>query len=696
MGVVFGNPHKVVNHSRRTCEVRVFAFDFGDVDTPPSDAKDVLDVVCDIMRWEARGDQCPQADMPFVLPVHDRGLSDSLSLAPSGTERDTVAPHLEGALARLDADTEERLLWGIVAAVGALVAWPVSGGGVEVAVLVCALVAGVLLPVVAPERMGRTYQSTAAVGMMGLTAMSIAQRIDEPAHGLVALVTAAALVIRIRQPVESRGPPSMLLTLLISGLQLAVPNSLPISATFPTLALLVLGGALFVARMSSGQTTGLFEAIDFILAAPARVLVFVFSVLCSIGTLLLLLPAATTAPGSIHAVDAAFTAVSAVCVTGLIVLDTPVDFTLFGQALVLVFIQLGGLGIMAFASIAVITMGRRLGVREERLTAELIGGDDARRYFDSSLGIVLAVTFVTELVGALLLAPMFWWMGDSVPTAIWRAVFTSISAFCNAGFALQSDSLVSYATQPFVLLVISGLIIVGGTGPLVVATAVLRRRFSLHHRLVIWTTACLLVVPAFLFLAFEWNGVLAPFDWIDKLTNAFFQSVTLRTAGFNSIDFGAIGPAAWTLSIVCMFIGASPGSTGGGVKTTTIVVQLLSVLASIRGHDDVLAFGRRISPRTIREASAITALGIVSVIGALWALQLTQAIPLDRLLFEVVSALGTAGISMGATASLDNVGKVIVILCMFAGRIGPLTLFMFLLGREESTPQVPIEPVQVG
>lgn len=591
----------------------------------------------------------------------------------------------------------ERLLWLIGAAAGGLLAWPTGGPaplvwalGVFVSV-VCALV-----PVfVRPHRLG-AGRLVPTVGLAGLVASSILVRPTEPDHGLVVLVGAAGLLLRLFRRRPSSRPPSLLWTALVAAFALAVPETLAVPRLAPLFGLLCVAGGALAWRTVRGELQGLDTLADYLLASPSRVLVAVFGALCAAGTLLLLLPSATTGPAPIGVVDAAFTAVSAVCVTGLIVLDTPADFSLLGQGLVLGLIQVGGLGIMAFASLVVLTMGRRLGVREERLTASLLGGDEARRNFDSVLGVVLRVTLWTEGLGIAALTPLFLLDGDRLPMALWRATFTSISAFCNAGFSLQSDSLVPYHDHPLVLGVVGALIVVGGTGPVVVASLVARRRASLHRRLVVWTTAVLVVVPGLLFLAFEWQGVLAEMSVVDKVSNALFQSITLRTAGFNSIDFAALRPETWTLTIVCMFVGASPGSTGGGIKTTTAAVLVLSVLATIRGHSAPQAFGRRIGDRTVHEASAIAAIGVGSVILALVALQLTQVVPLDRALFEVVSALGTAGLSMGATAALDDVGKILIIACMFAGRVGPITLFVFLIGGSRSTPQVPEAPVQVG
>lgn len=440
------------------------------------------------------------------------------------------------------------------------------------------------------------------------------------------------------------------------------------------------------------------DVLNHILASPAQLLVLSFALLAALGTALLLLPSASSDPGSLSLVDAAFTAVSASCVTGLAVVDTPGDLTGLGQAVVLGLIQVGGLGIMTFAAAASIFMGRRLLVREEKVAAEFLGGQEVRRDLTTALSAVLGVTLGTEVLGAVALTTLFVSGGEPWGPALWRATFTSISAFCNAGFALQSDSLVPYQDQPAVLIVVGTLIVVGGLGPLVVVALPgwLRGRGSLHLRLVGATTLVFLLVPWLAFLALEWGHGLAGLGFADKLVNAGFQSVTLRTAGFNSVDYASLRGATWTIMLLSMFVGGSPGSTAGGVKTTTFAVLLLALVATIRGRSEVEAFGRRIPKRTVYEAVAITTMGVLSAMGVLLALQLTQDLPLNAAIFETVSALGTVGLTLGATSELNVVGQILVMVAMFAGRVGPLTLFVFLLDRQRPARRFPVEAVQVG
>jgi trk system potassium uptake protein len=427
--------------------------------------------------------------------------------------------------------------------------------------------------------------------------------------------------------------------------------------------------------------------LDVMLLHPPRVMVASFFSLCGLATMLLALPASSTDGASMGLLDAAFTAVSATCVTGLAVKDTAVDITFFGQLVILAFIQIGGLGIMVFSAAAVVVLGRRLSVQHEAAAVDLVGAT-GRAGLGQAIKTIILVSLGTEAVGALLLLPAFIRDGDAPVMAAWRAVFTSISAFCNAGFALQSTSLMPYQQSPWILAVVGAIITLGGLGPPVVLGAFARRRTGLQARLVLWTSLLLVVAPFILILLFEWNASLGTLPPAHRISNALFQSVTLRTAGFNSIDFAAITPATWTVMLAVMFIGGSPGSTAGGVKTTTVAVIALAVGAILRGRERIEVGTRAVPPATVLRATAVMTAGMLSCCAAAIALQLTQQIPLDQLTFEVVSALGTVGLSMGATSQLDEVGKVIIILAMFAGRIGPLTFFMFLASRSTASSRI--------
>ncbi len=436
---------------------------------------------------------------------------------------------------------------------------------------------------------------------------------------------------------------------------------------------------LVLVRDLDALPDGLKDVVGVLLQRPAAMLVGSFAALCVLGTAVLSLPAAH-AGDPIEVVDAAFTAVSAACVTGLGVRDTGGDFSWFGQFVLLVLIQVGGLGIMTFAGVGLLWAGRRMTIREERATVGAVGGWsqlDVR----GALRRVLWITLGAEAVGAIALFVRFVSGGEAAFSAAWRAVFTSISAFCNAGFALQSDSMVGYADDPFVLGVVGGLVIVGGLGPAVVADlpALMRGQpVSLHSRYVTFASLGLVLAGGFVFLVIEWSHQLGAMPVGHRVTNALFQSIILRTAGFNSVDIAALQPATWTLCLILMFIGGAPGSTAGGVKVTAAGVLALSVWATLRRAGRPVVLGRRLGAQSVHEALAICSAGALILVLGLVALQLTQPVPVDLLLFEAVSALGTVGLTAGATAKLDAVGKVIVMGLMFAGRVGPLSLLALL------------------
>ncbi len=430
---------------------------------------------------------------------------------------------------------------------------------------------------------------------------------------------------------------------------------------------------------------------EIFLSHPARVLVVTFLGLCAMGTLLLLLPIAAQ-DRAIGFVDAAFTAVSAVCVTGLIVLDTPNDFTGYGQFFILVLIQLGGLGIMGITTVGLHTMGRRLSLTHERVLASM--ADTNHKDLVQSLVTILKFTFAAEGMGAVLLTFMFYTAGDTGSQAVWRGIFTAVSAFCNAGFALQSDSLMSYHATPVILHIVAALIIFGGMAPatsLVIPGWLAGRQVPIPARIALTASIVLLFLGTVFIMAFEWGGLLAGMSVSDKIQNAWFQSVTLRTAGFNSLDIAGIAHPTFLLMLAFMFIGGSPGGTAGGVKTTTIGILAMTFFANITNQKEVILQNRRINAVTIFRAVTIVAAGLLLWFGVVLMLEVTQQhIPVRDLIFEATSALGTVGLSTGATGLLDEIGKIVVIIAMFCGRIGPVTLFMLLSdGQRPSATRCP-------
>ncbi|MAQ16334.1 MAG: potassium transporter TrkH [Sandaracinus sp.] len=469
----------------------------------------------------------------------------------------------------------------------------------------------------------------------------------------------------------------------------------------PTLALVAFAIFTFLARSQIPQVQrGPDESLwDDLMTRPARLLVLTFAILAAAGTALLLLPVCA-GEDPLAPLDAFFTSVSAVCVTGLIVVDTPTAFSGVGQGVLLVLIQIGGLGIMSFYSVALFTLGRRVSLHHEAAVAGAMNVAE-RHLLGVSVRRIFAVTLITEGAGALILTGAFVARGDGFGMAFWRGLFTSISAFCNAGFALQSSSLVPYADDPVVLVTCAALLVIGGLSPaavLVFPDWVRRRRVPLQHKLILGTSMALLLVGTLAFGAMEWSATLEGMPWYDRLVNAFFQSATLRTAGFNSVDLAATRPATQTLMIVLMFIGGSPGGTAGGAKTTTIAILALTVSATLRGKKIATAFGRRVTHATVYKAAAVVTVGLGLALFFIGAVQLTQVMDPEVAVFEVVSALATVGLSIGGTAELDEVGKWIIALGMFAGRVGPLTLFLFLTERAHSEPELglPEAKVDVG
>jgi trk system potassium uptake protein TrkH len=440
------------------------------------------------------------------------------------------------------------------------------------------------------------------------------------------------------------------------------------------------------------------------------VLAFVITIL--VGTALLLLPISRTGEEPISPVNALFTSTSAVCVTGLIVLDTGHDFSPFGQAVILLLIQVGGLGIMAFSAIILIAAGRQVGLVEQSMVEETYGKILTIRPASLIRKIAL-YTFVLEFLGVILL--YFCFSRDFGTTeAIWQSVFHSVSAFCNAGFSLFSDSFVRYREDPAVNLVIMFLIVVGGLGFIVVAdvlssvrSALKRRhsRFTLHSRIVLLATGVLILGGALVAGLLEIGNVFHDGPWGTSVLASFFLSVTSRTAGFNTFDTSQLSSATLLFVIVLMIIGASPGSTGGGIKTTTMVVVGALVFTEARNRSTVEIGNRRIPRDIVAKALATVSLFLAGIFLGVALLQVTERsvaslyhlrISFIDYLFEVVSALGTVGLSTGVTPGLTAPGKLVIIACMFVGRLGPLVVAGSLIGQEELPYSYPEERIMVG
>jgi len=449
-----------------------------------------------------------------------------------------------------------------------------------------------------------------------------------------------------------------------------------------SIVFLVAGIATILASFL-GRSVGIRDSLNRVFARPEMIVISYFFIIAAIGCFLLQIPAAQaqSAPHSI--LDSFFTAMSAVCVTGLGVLDTAMDFSLMGQGIILLLIQFGGLGIVSMSAwILFVFQSKRLSVQHEQTISELSGYSNSLSPTEI-IKRILVYFFSFELMGTVILFMAFR-STDSNLTALWRAVFTSVSAFCNAGFAIQSNSLVPYQSSPLVMITVGILIIAGGFAPLLALNIPAKRRFSrfsLQEKLSLITTLVLLFVGFIFFLPLEWNYSLNGLSFSDKLLNAWFQSVTTRTAGFNSIELSSMRDATSILFMVLMFVGGNPGSAAGGVKTVTAAVIFFSGLSALRADKETRAFGRTIATETVFRAIAIIGLGLTMGFMAFLMLSLTQQIATVPLLFETVSALGTVGLSMGATANLDEVGRVLITFCMLAGRVGPVTFVLLLMRR---------------
>ena len=417
---------------------------------------------------------------------------------------------------------------------------------------------------------------------------------------------------------------------------------------------------------------------------PTKLLALSFMIIICLGTLFLTFPWATTGGDRASLVDALFTATSATCVTGLIVQDTPTYFSRFGQTVILVLIQIGGLGIMTISASMALIFGRSISVRGRRAMQEVmeaIHPQDLRQI----LLYVLRLTFIAELAGFLLLLARWRTELGGIARGAYWALFHSISAFCNAGFSLFSDSLIGYRGDLAVNAIVTGLVVLGGIG-FVVVSDVLRMdllrtgprrmmsRISLHTRMALLVTFILLSVGTISLFFFEFDNALFDMPILEKLLAAFFQAVTPRTAGFNTLDIASLSEVSLLLTIILMFIGASPGSTGGGIKTTTMGVLVLSVRSMLLGRREVEMVGRTIPQGIVYKATSIVVISFSVVVLFLILLLSTEEAPFLDLLFETVSAFGTVGLSMGVTPSLTTSGKLAIILLMFTGRIGPLTL----------------------
>jgi len=416
-------------------------------------------------------------------------------------------------------------------------------------------------------------------------------------------------------------------------------------------------------------------------AHPTRLIIVVYTTAALVGGLLLALPLATEdGKAAADLTTAVFTSTSAVTVTGLAVVDTGTQWSGFGEAVILALIQLGGFGITTFASVFAVLVFRRLGLRA-RLATQLEQNQMTMGNLRPLVRNIAVFYLSADLLGAVVLTVAFLRAGaGSFGEALWAGVFHSVSAFNNAGFSTFADGLTGFSADVGVLGPVMVLIVVGGIGfPVVLEifrTGFAARRWSIHTKLTLGATGALLVLGAVGFAALEWSnpGTLGAMPAPERFLNAAFGSVTPRTAGFNSIDYGAAGPAAQFLTAVLMLIGGGSASAAGGIKVTTFALLAFVILAELRSDPQVNVFGRRISEATQRQAVAVALLGVGSVaLGTLAVAATSSAIDLGAVVFEVISAVGTVGLSLGVTAEFEPASQWLLSGLMLLGRLGPVT-----------------------
>jgi trk system potassium uptake protein TrkH len=447
---------------------------------------------------------------------------------------------------------------------------------------------------------------------------------------------------------------------------------------------------------------------------PARVSLYWYSAILAVGTTLLFLPVSFR-PGRepISFIDALFTATSALCVTGLSVRSTANDFSWLGQFIILILIQLGGVGIMTVTTFVLFQLGGRGGLRHRAVIAETLGAGP-NQDLKWILGRVLMLSLIIELTGFLILFLRFSF-SDNVMAAMWNAIFLSVSAFCNAGFALNDSNLIPYRDDWVVSSVIMFLIVSGGFGfPVMIdLTRTISKGWPnawydlhLHSKLMIMASATAILLGAIFTLALEWDGVLESLPAERKILPAIFHSVSCRTAGFNSVDINAMRDATLFLSIVLMVIGAGPCSTGGGVKISTVALLVMQAYSRFRGRSHINLFRRTIPEESIDRALAsimfyllVASLAFIVILVVEENHALAEGSPwqFNDIMFEVASALGTVGLSTGITTAFSTTGKFILILLMFMGRLGPITVFAALaLSRSKHTIEYAREEPLLG
>lgn len=438
--------------------------------------------------------------------------------------------------------------------------------------------------------------------------------------------------------------------------------------------------------------------------STTRSIAFGFALIILMGALLLTLPIATRT-GEVNFLNALFTATSATCVTGLIVADTYQNWTLFGQVVIITMIQLGGLGFMTVGVYISVLLKKKIGLHERESIHESVNTLETAGVVRLVKKIVQG-TFIIEGIGAVLLATRFI-PRFGVPRGIYFSIFHSISAFCNAGFDLMGiegeySSLVNYEDDVIVNVVVMSLILIGGIG-FIVWDDIHRhkwhfKKYLLHSKIVLTSTVIITVVTTVLFLIFENHNTFQGMTPLEKILGAAFSSVTPRTAGFNTVDTAALSEASKVLSMILMFIGGSPGSTAGGAKTTTIVVLVCYAVAMIRSHEDINLFGRRLTSEVVKKANAVVVINMtLSLFVALAIMAMQPLLSFTDVMFEVLSAINTVGMTTGITRDLNAIARILLVILMYCGRLGSLS-FALVFAQKNTTDCVrqPQEKIIVG
>ncbi len=439
--------------------------------------------------------------------------------------------------------------------------------------------------------------------------------------------------------------------------------------------------------------------------SSSRVILLGFLLVIALGTMLLMLPIATQDRDGASLTDALFTATSSVCVTGLVVQNTATYWSYFGQAVIISLIQVGGMGVVTLAVAIAMFAGRKIGLMQRSTMQEAISAPKVSGIVKLT-SFILKGVFIIEFVGALVMYPVFardvgWMKG------IWYAVFHSVSAFCNAGFDIMGtevefSSLTMYASNAVINITIMALIVIGGLGFLtwddIKTHGIHLRKYRMQSKVIFTVTAALIIIPAAFFFFYEFSRP----EWGElsvgeRLLRSFFQSVTPRTAGFNTVDLTALSEPSQVITIVLMLVGGSPGSTAGGMKTTTIAVMVMTAIAVFRRNDDAQLYGRRIAGETVHQAAAIFLMYVVLFLTSGIIISCVDGIPVMTAFFETASAVGTVGLSLGATPDMSVISQLILVALMIFGRVGGLTLiFAAWSVNKHGVSKMPQEKITVG